>query len=119
MTVERIKSMRKFFTKNYQAIDSKLLFSQTISSYDIDGGQNFEEEIDHYKIGDKHWLCEHVIEKTIQPAYGQTITSTRENSTHELTDEELLNVLNKYPEALKALEVLESSLADKGYCIPD
>lgn len=117
MTVQRIQSMREFCIQNRQLIEDDAIFSLTLSSKDIDGGLNFEEEINYYRIGNQCWQCEHVIEKTVQPAFGSTITSQREKSIHELTDDIMLRVLNEYPEALKSFEAYEQALVAKGYCV--
>ena len=116
MTIERIKELRKLCSENYQFISNKNLFRIVIKDRDIDGGINFEEEVEYYMVGDNCWLCFHVIEKTIQPAFGQTITSERDKSTASISDEKLLEVLNKNLDALKSFEEYARDIVDRFCC---
>lgn len=113
MTIERIRELKKVCSENYQSISNKNLFSIVINDWDIDGGLNFEEEIEYYMVGEKCWLCIHVIEKTVQPAFGQTITTERDKSTTSISDQNLLDILNKNPDALKAFEEYERNILDE------
>lgn len=92
----------------------KEFFSIIANSKDIDGGLNFEEEILYYSIHEGNWICKHVIEKTIQPAYSETITTNREEDIKVITDETLLDILNNHPDACKTFSDFVVSFAEEG-----
>lgn len=113
MTIERIKNLRRICAENYQLLDNKDLFSVVLKDRDVDGGINFEEEINYYTVGNDCWCCRFVIEKTVQPAFGPTITTERNEANHTITDEELLAILQDDPTALKAFEAYEYAIVNR------
>ena len=74
MTIERVEKVREFCTQNVEHAGSRSVFEIIQVSKDCDGGLNFEEAIDRYKIESGGWICESVVEKTIQPNAGPTIS---------------------------------------------
>lgn len=113
MTIERIKNLRKLCSENYESISDKTIIRILLNDRDIDGGMNFEEELEYYMVGDNGWLYIHVIEKTVQPAFGQTITTERDKFETSISDEKLLDVLNNNSYALNAFEEYERRIVEK------
>ncbi len=104
MMIDEVKRIREFYIKNMDTARNNIIFQVEISSRDIHGGLNFEEEFERYCIDETGWFCDCVIEETIQPEYGQTITRLRHISKHYLSDNEFLDVLNKNPSAAQLLD---------------
>ena len=65
MTIERVEKVREFCTQNVEHAGSRSVFEIIQVSKDCDGGLNFEEAIDRYKIESGGWICESVVEKTM------------------------------------------------------
>lgn len=114
MTIDQIQRAKVLFLNNINRLDNNDIFSIIASSKDIDGGLNFEEEILYYSIHEGNWICKRVIENTIQPAYGKTITTDREKNIKAITDETLLEILNNNPDACKTFSDFVVSFAEEG-----
>lgn len=113
MTIERVENVREFCTQNVEHAGSQSVFEIIQVSKDCDGGLNFEEAIDRYKIESGGWICESVVEKTIQPNAGPTITSERDIHTCKVSDAKVLDILRANSEALQQFETFEKSLIEQ------
>lgn len=113
MTLNRIKQLREICTNNYGKLEDKNLFSIILSDRDINGGLDFEMEMAYYNFSDGCWKRRYVIEETLQPPFGKTITRDRNESITNITDEELLNILNSDSEAMEKFKAYEASVLNR------
>lgn len=110
MTIDFIEKIRNICIKNINTIKEKTIFSIVLNSKDINGGLNFEERIAYYRVSDKGWVCKEVTEKTIQPAWGSTITTEHDINEYAIEDAILLDVLNNNICAEKEFELFVNNL---------
>ena len=109
MTIDSITRIREICAENTKR-NSQKVFEIIKNSGDIGGGQNFEEEIEQYKIGPDGWICESRIDEIIQPETGPTITRRRNERTYEVQDNKVLEILEAYPEALQQFLAFEKTM---------
>lgn len=112
MTIDRITRIREFCVGNAERNGQKV-FEIIRDSKDVDGGLNFEEEIEQYKIGPDGWICESRIDKTIQPETGSTITRHRNERTYAVQDNNVLEILETNPETLQQFLAFERTMVEQ------
>ena len=112
MTIDRITRIREFCVGNAERNGQKV-FEIIRDSKDVDGGLNFEEEIEQYKIGPDGWICESRIDKTIQLETGSTITRHRNERTYAVQDNNVLEILETNPEALQQFLAFERTMVEQ------
>lgn len=87
---EAIKKISEKHENSNLEISRKVIYSR-----DIDGGLNFEDTTRSIVLNNRKWLMRTVVEKTVQPPTGTTITSTEDSSEREFDDVQFVKFLQE------------------------